>query len=93
MDLRLSTDPSESFRIFQGRLLERYLAMSTEFDFRVIDANQPIEVQQDQIRALVTEHIDLAQFKRRAEYYVRPVPSDAIKLKWRKDIPEDQPAP
>ena len=33
MDLRLSTDPYESFRIFQGRILEQYLAMSTEFNF------------------------------------------------------------
>src|ERR1044071_8360555 len=30
MDLRLSADPYESFRIFQGRILEQYLAMSTE---------------------------------------------------------------
>src|SRR5439155_12221267 len=36
MDLRLSTDPYESFRIFQGRLLERYLAMSKEFNFVTI---------------------------------------------------------
>ena len=43
MDLRLSTDPYESFRIFQGRMLEQYLAMSTEFNFLVIDANQPVE--------------------------------------------------
>ena len=46
MDLRLSTDPYESFRIFQGRILEQYLAMSTEFNFVVIDANQRVEAQQ-----------------------------------------------
>src|SRR3954465_2948577 len=40
MDLRLSTDPYESFRVFQGRMLEQYLAMSTEFNFLVMDANQ-----------------------------------------------------
>jgi len=34
MDMRLSTDPYESFRIFQGRILEQYLGMSTELIFR-----------------------------------------------------------
>src|SRR5450759_3775598 len=46
MDLRLSRDPYESFRVFQGRILEQYLAMSTEFNFLVVDANQVIEKQQ-----------------------------------------------
>src|SRR6266700_1900213 len=46
MDLRLSNDPYESFRIFQGRILEEYMGMSPEFGFLVMDANQPIEAQQ-----------------------------------------------
>jgi dTMP kinase len=62
MDLGLSTDPQESFRIFQGRLLEQYLAMSTEFDFRVIDANQAVEVQQSMLRRLVADHTDLKAY-------------------------------
>ena len=33
MDLQLSTDPYESFRIFQGRILDQYLAMTPEFGF------------------------------------------------------------
>src|SRR5512138_358310 len=53
MDLRLSADPYESFRIFQGRMLEQYLAMSTEFNFLLIDANQPIEAQQSVVRELI----------------------------------------
>src|SRR5215471_15423177 len=63
MDLRLSTDPYESFRIFQGRMLEQYLAMSTEFSFLVIDANQLVEAQQTTVRELVSQRIDLAAFK------------------------------
>jgi dTMP kinase len=63
MDLRLSADPYESFRIFQGRLLEQYLAMSTEFDFLVLDANQPIETQQSTVRQLVAAKINLAAFQ------------------------------
>src|SRR5512140_34499 len=62
MDLRLSTDPFESFRMFQGRILEQYLAMSTEFNFVVIDANQRVEAQQGIVRQLVSKHIDLARF-------------------------------
>ena len=64
MDLRLSADPYESFRIFQGRILEQYLAMSTEFNFLVIDANQRVETQQAVVRTLVSDRIDLARFKR-----------------------------
>ncbi|HXG47227.1 MAG TPA: thymidylate kinase [Methylomirabilota bacterium] len=64
MDLRLSTDPYESFRIFQGRILEQYLAMSSEFNFLVIDANQAIEVQQNLLRELISARIDLASFAR-----------------------------
>src|SRR5260221_8974899 len=43
MDMRLSADPYESFRIFQGRILEQYLGMCTEFHFLVIDGNQAVE--------------------------------------------------
>ena len=63
MDLRLSTDPYESFRIFQGRILEQYLGMSTEFKFMVIDANHPVEGQQSIVRDLVGAKIDLTRFQ------------------------------
>jgi dTMP kinase len=62
MDLRLSSDPYESFRIFQGRILEEYLAMSTEFNFLVIDANQQIEAQQAIVRDLVAAKVDLNKY-------------------------------
>src|SRR5262245_42627332 len=62
MDLRLSPDPYESFKIFQGRILEQYLGMSDEFSFIMIDANQPIEAQQNIVRSLTTEKIDLTSF-------------------------------
>ena len=62
MDLRLSSDPYESFRIFQGRILEQYLAMSTEFNFLVIDANQSVEAQQSIVRQLVSKRITLSRF-------------------------------
>jgi dTMP kinase len=64
MDLRLSGDPYESFRIFQGRILEQYLAMSSEFNFLTIDANQTIEVQQNLLRELISAKVDLTSFAR-----------------------------
>ena len=63
MDMGLSSDPYESFRIFQGRILEQYLAMSTEFNFKIIDANQSIEPQQDIVRTLVSKTISLSKFR------------------------------
>jgi len=65
MDLHLSADPYESFRIFQGRVLEQYLAMSTEFKFLGIDANQAIEAQQAVVRDLIASKLDLASFASR----------------------------
>jgi dTMP kinase len=62
MDLNLSSDPYESFRIFQGRIFEQYLAMSTEFGFTMMDANLRIEEQQGLLRKLVTARIDLSKF-------------------------------
>ena len=64
MDLRLSSDPYESFRIFQGRILEQYLALSTEFNFLVVNANQVVEKQQAVVRQLVAQRLDLAKFHR-----------------------------
>jgi dTMP kinase len=62
MDMRLSTDPYESFRIFQGRILEQYMAMRDEFNFVTIDANMTVEPQQQRVRELVTKRIELKKF-------------------------------
>lgn len=64
MDLGLSTDPYESFRLFQGRIFEQYLSMSTEFGFVVMDASQRIEEQQGLVRRLTADRIDLDPFLR-----------------------------
>jgi len=68
MDLRLSSDPYESFRMFQGRILEQYLAMSTEFNFIVVNANGLIEEQQALIRRLVAQKVDLPGFQRAEQH-------------------------
>lgn len=57
MDLKLSRDVEESFRIFQGRILDEYDAMANEVGFHIIDATQSIEDQQKQMRAIVIRHL------------------------------------
>jgi dTMP kinase len=52
MDLDLSRNIEESFRIFQGRILEEYEAMSREMGFHVIDATKSIEQQQREMRRI-----------------------------------------
>lgn len=73
MDLRLSSDPYESFRLFQGRILEQYLAMSTEFNFVVINANDLVERQQSLLRDLVARRLNLEDFRRTERPPARPV--------------------
>jgi dTMP kinase len=86
MDLHLSTDPRESFRIFQGRLLEQYLAMSTEFNFLVMDANQRVEAQQKIVRELVAERVDLSRFK----WEQRPPPARNGHTSGKKSAPKEE---
>ncbi len=72
MDLRLSADPYESFKIFQGRILDQYMAMSKEFNFIVMDANQHVGKQQVLVRKIVSENLDLKKFKRRSPLPLPP---------------------
>src|SRR5689334_25203182 len=57
MDLGLSRDVEESFRIFQGRILDEYEAMADEVGFHVSDATLSIEAQQKQMRDIVIEEL------------------------------------
>ncbi len=58
MDLNLSDDPYESFKLFQQRILEQYEEMVPEFDLHVIDATLPITEQQRQVRGFVKGMLD-----------------------------------
>jgi len=55
MDLGLARDVEESFRIFQGRIIDEYEKMVQEFGLVVIDASRSIEEQQQQMRQIVTD--------------------------------------
>lgn len=57
MDIGLSDDVRQSFRLFQQRIAREYDAMADEFGFRVIDGTQPIEIQQEQMRDIVREEL------------------------------------
>jgi dTMP kinase len=50
MDLNLSNDPYESYRIFQGRIVEQYESMVEPEGFTVIDGTTDIEEQQKEVR-------------------------------------------
>lgn len=50
MDLGLSKDEYESYRIFQGRIVDEYETMINDDNFVVIDGTLEIEKQQDMVR-------------------------------------------
>jgi dTMP kinase len=54
MDMNLSNDPYESYRIFQGRIVEQYESMLESEGLVAIDANRGIEEQQVEVRQRVT---------------------------------------
>jgi len=64
LDMGWSTDPYESFRIFQGKILKEYAQMRSKFSFTTINATREIHVQQAEVRKLIAEKIDLAAFRR-----------------------------
>jgi len=85
----LSKDPYESFKIFQGRILDQYLAMSKEFNFVTMDANVNVEKQQVIVRKLVSERIDLKKFKRKSPL---PLPPSLVTDRDEKEELEDKAA-
>jgi dTMP kinase len=54
MDLNLSNDPIESYRIFQSRIVDEYESMAEREGFTVVDGTQNIEEQQTLVRQKVT---------------------------------------
>ena len=59
MDVGLSRDPAESFRLFQSQVLVIYDELVREFDLRVIDATADINQQQQQVRRLAARTLGL----------------------------------
>jgi len=58
MDLGWSTNPVESFRLFQGKVLEEYDRIVDEYALNVVDAIGSITQQQRVVRDLVAKHVE-----------------------------------
>jgi dTMP kinase len=63
LDMGLSTDPYDSFRIFQGKIYQEYLYMVDEFGFVCMDATKSPDEQQHTMHALMEKHIDVSRFR------------------------------
>ena len=57
MDLGWSNNTVESFRMFQGRVLEEYDRLVQEFGFDVVEATGSITEQQRLVRSLIARHV------------------------------------
>jgi dTMP kinase len=66
MDLGLSADPAESFRLFQSQVLVIYDDLVREFGLHVIDATADINQQQQEVRRVVASTLGLGKGERRA---------------------------
>ncbi|MCL6480940.1 MAG: thymidylate kinase [Firmicutes bacterium] len=62
MDLGLSYDRAESFRIFQGMIQDEYDKMIETDNFVLMDGSANVNVLQAQMREIVQEKIDLKRF-------------------------------
>lgn len=58
MDMGLHDDPRESFKAFQGQVLDEYDKISKEYGLVVMDAKNPIKKQQDAIREIVKKMLE-----------------------------------
>ncbi len=57
MDLGWSANPTESFRLFQGKVLDEYDRIVEEFELDVVDARASITEQQRLVRKLIAPHV------------------------------------
>lgn len=83
MDMNLSPDVTESFRLFQSQILAEYDKIVDECGLLTMDATQDIETQQEHMRALVEDA--LRGYKPRRGTYGRRT------LFWRRfDVPKSE---
>jgi dTMP kinase len=59
MDLGWSANPHESFRLFQGKVLDEYDQLVQEFGMEVVDARGSITDQQRLVRNVITQHLNM----------------------------------
>lgn len=83
MDLDLSSDIEDSFKMFQGMIVKQYDQMTKEYGLIKVDGTQDIQTQQTRIRELVTQ--ELKDFKTKRRNYAR-----RNKVFWRRFTLPDQ---
>ena len=66
MHLKLGSDIFDSFRRYQARILREYERMAEEFDFVTVDAQQPIDSIQQELRATIGRYLSGERLPRRA---------------------------
>lgn len=64
MDLELSDDIEESFKLFQGLIYDQYKKLKKEYGFFTIDGTKAPEEQQMLVRDVIQKKIDLKKFKK-----------------------------
>src|SRR3954468_14251639 len=57
LDMGWSTNPLESFRLFQGKVLEEYDRIVDEYALDVVDAGRSITEQQQMVRRIVSPYL------------------------------------
>lgn len=62
MDLNLAAGRVESFRLFQGKIMQQYDQMVETDNFVQLDAILPVNKLQKQVRAIMESRIDLGRF-------------------------------
>jgi dTMP kinase len=74
LDLGLSSDPYESFRLFQGLIRTEYEHVVTEFGLVRMDANETLVRQQQLMREMVRPHLEGAMRQ------PNPAPEDPLRV-------------
>jgi dTMP kinase len=64
MDLNLSNDPYESYRIFQSRIIEQYDSLAMSENFTIVDGTMEIEESQRMLRSQVTKLLPILKISR-----------------------------
>ena len=71
MDLNLSNDVYESYRMFQSQIIEQYERMAEQEKFMIIDGSLDIEEQQEIVREKVSQILPSNRLKQVAQPMIR----------------------
>ena len=63
LDLGLTANRVESFRLFQKRIMEEYDAMAPTYNFQIMDSTLSVNELQVHVRKVVRKRIDLDRFR------------------------------